>query len=116
MVKYSSELKAEVVSEYLQGDISISLLSKKRNLPRIQVGRWIQNFREAQTLLNEEELSLWRKAFNQYGIEALKPHPKGRKTKVKHNKKKLRKLVNKNEILKKSITLFGTSKDERKHK
>ncbi|CDI59338.1 Transposase [Lactobacillus helveticus CIRM-BIA 951] len=45
MVKYSSELKAEVVSEYLQGDISISLLSKKRNLPRIQVGRWIQNFR-----------------------------------------------------------------------
>ena len=57
MVKYSSELKAEVVSEYLQGDISISLLSKKRNLPRIQVGRWIQNFREAQTLLNEEELN-----------------------------------------------------------
>lgn len=116
MVKYSSELKAEVVSEYLQGDISISLLSKKRNLPRIQVCRWIQNFREAQTLLNEEELSLWRTAFNQYGIEALKPHPKGRKTKVKHNKKKLRKLVNKNEILKKSMTLFGTSKDERKHK
>lgn len=116
MVKYSSELKAEVVSEYLQGDISISLLSKKRNLPRIQVGRWIQNFREAQTLLNEEQLSLWRTAFNQYGIEALKPHPKGRKTKVKHNKKKLRKLVNKNEILKKSMTLFGTSKDERKHK
>lgn len=30
--------------------------------------------------------------------EALKPHPKGRKTKVKHNKKKLRKLVNNNEI------------------
>nr|WP_241782171.1 hypothetical protein [Latilactobacillus sakei] len=23
----------------------MSLLSKKRNLPRIQVGRWIQNFR-----------------------------------------------------------------------
>ena len=29
---------------------------------------------------------------------SLEPHPKGRKTKVKHNKKKLRKLVNKNEI------------------
>ncbi|NMV49549.1 helix-turn-helix domain-containing protein [Lactobacillus reuteri] len=177
MVKYSSELKAEVVSEYLQGDISISLLSKKRNLPRIQVGRWIQNFRLSgadalkrrrvkrsfsvefkvdvinyyqthdETLaevstkfdVNSCQISLWRTAFNQYGIEALKPHPKGRKTKVKHNKKKLRKLVNKNEIdqlreeltkknqelydakleneiLKKSMTLFGTSKDERKHK
>ena len=169
MVKYSSELKAEVVSEYLQGDISISLLSKKRNLPRIQVGRWIQNFRlsgadalkrrrvkrsfsvefkvdvinyyqthdetlaevSAKFDVNSCQISLWRTAF--------KPHPKGRKTKVKHNKKKLRKLVNKNEIdqlreeltkknqelydakleneiLKKSMTLFGTSKDERKHK
>lgn len=172
MVKYSSELKAEVVSEYLQGDISISLLSKKRNLPRIQVGRWIQNFRLSgadalkrsfsvefkvdvinyyqthdETLaevsvkfdVNSCQITLWRTAFNQYGIEALKPHPKGRKTKVKHNKKKLRKLVNKNEIdqlreeltkknqelydakleneiLKKSMTLFRTSKDERKHK
>jgi len=177
MVKYSSELKAEVVSEYLQGDISISLLSKKRNLPRIQVGRWIQNYRlsgadalkrrrvkrsfsvefkvdvinyyqthdetlaevSAKFDVNSCQISLWRTAFNQYGIEALKPHPKGRKTKVKHNKKKLRKLVNKNEIdqlreeltkknqelydekleneiLKKSMTLFGTSKDERKHK
>ena len=154
MVKYSSELKAEVVSEYLQGDISISLLSKKRNLPRIQVGRWIQNFRlsgadalkrrrvkrrfsvefkvdvinyyqthdenlaevSAKFDVNSCQISLWRTAFNQYGIEALKPHPKGRKTKVKHNKKKLRKLVNKNEILKKSMTLFETSKDERKHK
>lgn len=66
--------------------------------------------------VNSYQISLWRTAFNQYGIEALKPHPKGRKTKVKHNKKKLRKLVNKNEILKKSMTLFGTSKDERKHK
>ncbi|MCT0486972.1 transposase [Lactococcus cremoris] len=89
--------------------------------------------------LNSCQVILWRTAFNQYGIETLKPHPKGRKIKVKHNKKKLRKLVNKNEIdqlreeltkknqelydaelengiLKKSMTLFGTSKDERKHK
>ncbi|WP_063845750.1 helix-turn-helix domain-containing protein [Lactiplantibacillus plantarum] len=172
MVKYSSELKAEVVSEYLQGDISISLLSKKRNLPRIQVGRWIQNFRlsgadalkrrrvkrsfsvefkvdvinyyqthdetlaevSAKFDVNSCQISLWRTAFNQYGIEALKPHPKGRKTlkphpkgrktKVKHNKKKLRKLVNKNEIdqlreelTKKNQELYDAKlEDERKHK
>ncbi|MCG0678803.1 hypothetical protein IMAU80009_03496 [Lactiplantibacillus plantarum] len=48
--------------------------------------------------VNSCQISLWRTAFDQYGIEALKPHPKDRKTKVKHNKKKLRKLVNKNEI------------------
>ncbi len=104
--------------------------------PRIQVGRWIQNFRferrksskrrrvkrsfsvefkvdvinyyqtHDETLAKYPQKltsilvksSLWRTAFNQYGIESLKPHPKGRKTKVKHKKKKLRKLVNKNEI------------------
>ncbi|KRL44950.1 hypothetical protein FD29_GL000920 [Companilactobacillus mindensis DSM 14500] len=72
-------------------------------------------------------------------MEALKSHPKGRKPKVKLDKKKLRNLVNKNEvdrlreelakknkelhdtklendILKKSMTLFGTSKGERKRK
>ena len=48
--------------------------------------------------VNSCQISLWRTAFNQYGIETLKPYPKGRKTKVKHNRKKLRKLVNKNEI------------------
>lgn len=161
MVKYSSELKAEVVSEYLQGDISISLLSKKRNLPRIQVGRWIQNFRlsgadalkrrrvkrsfsvefkvdvinyyqthdetlaevSAKFDVNSCQISLWRTAFNQYGIEALKPHPKGRKTKVKHNQKKLRKLVNKNEIdqlreelTKKNQELYGLLCQESGHK
>ena len=177
MVKYSSTLKAEVVGEYLRGNISISLLSKQHNLPRKQVGTWIQNYRLSgvsalkrkrgkrnssaefkvnvinyyqthdETLaevaakfdVNPCQISIWRTDFNQYGIEALKSHPKGRKPKVKHNKKKLRKLADKNEvdrlreelakkdqelydtkleneILKKSVTLFGTSKGEEKRK
>lgn len=89
--------------------------------------------------VNSCQISAWKAAFSQYGMEALKSHPKGRKPKVKLDKKKLRNLVNKNEvdrlreelakknkelhdtklendILKKSMTLFGTSKGERKRK
>lgn len=69
----------------------------------------------------------------------MKPRPKGRPTKMKRNKKQLRQLVNKSEverlreelaeknkelydtklerdILKKSVTLFGPSKGNEKHK
>lgn len=43
-------------------------------------------------------ISPWRAAFDKYSIEGLKPYQKGRKPKVKHDKKKLRHLVNKNEL------------------
>lgn len=42
--------------------------------------------------------SVWRRVFNKCGMEALKSHQKGRKSKVKHDKKKLRHLVNKNKL------------------
>ena len=85
------------------------------------------------------QISLWRSQFKRDGIEALKPHPKGRPSKVKHTKKRLRRLTNKTEverlkeelakksqelydtklerdILKKSLALFGPSKAKRKRK
>lgn len=83
------------------------------------------------------QVSIWRSQFERGGIKALEPHPKGRKSKVKHTKKQLRHLANKTEverlkeelakknqelydtklerdILKKSLTLFGPSKQNRK--
>lgn len=85
------------------------------------------------------QISIWRSQFKRGGIEALKPHSKGRPSKVKHSKKQLRhraqqaeldrlkeELAQKNQelydmklerdILKKSLTLFGPSKPERKRK
>ena len=85
------------------------------------------------------QISIWRSKFKRDGIKALKPHPKGRLSKVKHTKKQLRHLANKTEverlkeelakkdqelydtklerdILKKSLTLFGPSKPNRKPK
>ena len=85
------------------------------------------------------QISLWRSQFEQDGIKALQPHPKGRLPKVKHSKKQLRHFADKTEverlkeelakknqelydaklerdILKKSLTLFGPSKPEKKPK
>ena len=85
------------------------------------------------------QISIWRSQFERDGIKALKPHPKGRPSKMKHTKKQLRHLANKTEIdrlkeelarknqelydtklerdiLKKSLTLFGLSKPSRKPK
>ena len=85
------------------------------------------------------QVSCWRSLFNQGGIKALEPHPKGRPPKVKHTKKQLHHLANKTEverlkeelakknqelydtkmerdILKKSLSLFGSSTPDRKPK
>ena len=85
------------------------------------------------------QVSIWCSQFKRDGIEALKPHPKGRPSKVKHPKKQVRHLANKTEVerlkeelakknqelydtmlerdlLKKSLSLFGPSKPDRKHK
>lgn len=114
---FTAEFKIDVINYYQTHDETLAEVSAKFDV-------------------NSCQISFWRTAFNQYGIEALKSHPKGRKSKLKHDKKKLRKLVNKNEvdrlreelakknqelydtkpennILKKSMTLFGTSKGEK---
>ncbi|WP_242449293.1 helix-turn-helix domain-containing protein [Lactiplantibacillus plantarum] len=45
MVKYSSSLKAKIVGEYLQGNISAKGIAEKYYLPRRQVAHWIQRYR-----------------------------------------------------------------------
>ncbi|NMV55882.1 helix-turn-helix domain-containing protein [Lactobacillus reuteri] len=85
------------------------------------------------------QVSAWRTQFKRDGITALKPHPKGRPSKVKRTKKQIRQLANKSEVeqlkeelakknqelyntklerdlLKKSLSLFGPSKPGRKPK
>ena len=77
------------------------------------------------------QISLWRSQFKRDGIEALKPHPKGRPSKVKHtNKTEVERLKEElakksqelydtkleRDILKKSLALFGPSKAKRKRK
>ena len=44
------------------------------------------------------QVSRWRSQFERDGIAALKPHPKGRPSKVKHTKKQARQLANKSEL------------------
>lgn len=117
---FSAEFKIYVINYYQTHDETLAEVSARFDVNKCQI-------------------SSWRTAFNKHGIEALKSHPKGRKSKVKNDKKKLRHLINKNEldqlreelakknqelydtklendILKKSMTLFGTSKDAKKHK
>ncbi len=52
------------------------------------------------------QISIWRSQFERNGIAALKPHPKGRPSKVKRTKKQVRQLANKNELerLKEELT------------
>lgn len=117
---FTVEFKLDVIDYYQTHDESLAEVSAKFNVRACQI-------------------SNWRTSFNRDGIEALRPRPKGRPSKMKHNKKQLRQLINKSEnerlreelakknkelydtklerdILKKSMTLFGPSKGNEKHK
>lgn len=177
MVKYQPELKALIVGQYLNANLSISELAKKHDVPKRQIFSWIQNYQLGGTKTlkgrttrrkfsttfklnvidyyqtHDESLatvaakydilacqiSIWRTKFSCNGIEALKPHQKGRPSKVKRKKKTISapvkqseveqlraELIQKNkelyeirlenDIIKKSIALFGPSKDDVKPK
>ncbi|QLL78502.1 helix-turn-helix domain-containing protein [Ligilactobacillus saerimneri] len=85
------------------------------------------------------QISVWLSQFQTGGIEALKPHRKGRKPQMTHSKNKIRHLAGKTEverlkeelaqknkelrqtklerdILKKSLALFGPSRPNKKHR
>ena len=178
MSKYSSEFKAQIVSDYLKGKSSTEL-ANYYHVPRRRINKWIQLFRlngpeslkrrrhnrvftqdfklivinyyqtheessaevGAKFDLLSSQVSHWVTIFQRDGIEALKPHQKGRPSKVnkKHNPKYLRHLAEENEIdrlkeelakknqelhetkleleiTKKSLTLFGPSKHAPKYK
>ena len=76
---FSAEFKLDVINYYQTHDETLAEVSAKFDV-------------------NSCQISAWKAAFSQYGMEALKSHPKGRKPKVKLDKKKLRNLVNKNEV------------------
>ena len=177
MTKYKSELKAQIVHEYLSTSQSTNDLSKKYQINGRRIAEWVQGYQlrginalekrrhkrifTADFKLNvidyyqthedstaevaarfnilTAQVSRWRSQFERDGIAALKPHPKGRPSKVKHTKKQARQLANKSElerlkeeltkknqelyetkmerdILKKSLSLFGPSKPGRKPK
>ncbi|AWD62238.1 helix-turn-helix domain-containing protein [Limosilactobacillus reuteri] len=177
MVKYKSELKAQIVHEYLSTSQSAYDLSKKYQINRREIAKWVQRYRlnginglkrrrQKRTFTTDFKLnvidyyqthedsmaevaarfdilaaqvSAWRTQFKRDGITALKPHPKGRPSKVKRTKKQIRQLANKSEVeqlkeelakknqelyntklerdlLKKSLSLFGPSKPGRKPK
>ncbi|MDC7953323.1 transposase [Liquorilactobacillus mali] len=177
MTKYSSKLKAEVVSVYLNSNLNASEVASKYDLPGRQVRKWIQlyklggvetfNRKRHKRYFSSEfkldvidyyqthddslaivvtkydilaaQISIWRKVFIRDGIMGLRSHPKGRPSKMKRKKKQVRQLEKQselerlraelvkkkqelyntkleNDILKKSMTLFGPSKDVKKHK
>ncbi|MCH4056794.1 MAG: helix-turn-helix domain-containing protein [Lactobacillaceae bacterium] len=117
--KFSLEFKSSVINYYQTHEEALADVAAKYDLLPSQI-------------------SLWQTAFIKDGIDALRPHPKGRSAKMK-NKKQVRQVLAKNEverlrqklaekdqelydtklerdILKKSLTLFGPSKDDEKHK
>lgn len=177
MVKYKSELKAQIVHEYLSTSQSTNALSEKYQINRREIAKWIQRYRlngvaafkrrrHKRTFTTDFKLNVidyyqthedsmtevaarfdvltaqvsrWRSQFERDGITALKPHPKGRPSKMKYTKKQARQLANKSELerlkeelakknqelydtkldrdlLKKSLSLFGPSKPRRKPK
>lgn len=177
MTKYHSELKALIVGQYLNDNVSVTELAKKHDIPKRQIQRWIQSYQlggigtlkrrqnkrtfstafklsvidyyqtHDESLANVAakydvlgcQISSWRTKFSHDGVEALQPHQKGRPSKVKQKKKptsapvkqseveqlraaliqKNRELYEtrlENDILKKSIALFGPSKDDVKPK
>ena len=177
MTKYKTELKTQIVQEYLSTSQSTNDLSKKYQISRRRIAEWIQRYQlrgidalkkrrhkrifttdfklnvidyyqthedsmaevAARFDILTAQVSSWRSQFERDGITALKPHPKGRPSKVKHTKKQARQLANKSElerlkeelakknqelydtkmerdILKKSLSLFGPSKPGRKPK
>lgn len=117
---FTSDFKLNVIDYYQTHEDSMTKVAARFNILAAQV-------------------STWRSQFVRGGITALKPHPKGRPSKVKHTKKQVRQLAQKSEldrlkeelakknqelydtklerdILKKSLSLFGPSKPERKPK
>lgn len=177
MTKYSPELKAQIIHEYLSNSISYRTLERKYNINHCLIVKWIQRYKSQgiDALKNRRkkrefsvdfklnvidyyqthedsmacvafkfdllpsQVSIWYSQFKLDGIEALKPHPKGRPSKVKHTKKQVHHLSNKTEVerlkeelakknaelydiklerdlLKKSLSLFGPSKPDKKRK
>lgn len=120
---FTLDFKLAVINYYQTHEESLAEVGTKFNLLPSQIGLWIR-------------------AFQSDGIEALKPHQKGRPPKVhkkQHNQKHWRHLSEKNEvdrlkeelakknqelhetkleleITKKSLSLFGPSKHVPKHK
>ena len=45
MVKYKSELKAQIVHEYLSTSQSTNALSEKYQINRREIAKWIQRYR-----------------------------------------------------------------------
>lgn len=118
--KFSTDFKLSVIDYYQTHDESLAAVATKYDILACQI-------------------SVWRTGFNRDGVEALRSHQKGRPAKVKRKKKstsspekqneveRLRaELIQKNkelyetrlenDILKKSMALFGPSKDDAKHK
>lgn len=118
--KFSTDFKLSVIDYYQTHDESLATVATKYDILACQI-------------------SIWRTKFNCDGVEVLRSHQKGRPTKVKRKKKltsspekqneveRLRaELIQKNkelyeirlenDILKKSMALFGPSKDDAKHK
>lgn len=117
---FSAEFKCNVINYYQTHDESLAEVAGKYNILAGQI-------------------CVWRKTFIQDGYSGLEPHPKGRPTKMKRHKKQIRQLEKQsevdrlrrelaqkdqelyntkleNDILKKSMTLFGSSKDVKKPK
>ena len=117
MVKYSSSLKAKIVGEYLQGNISAKGIAEKYYLPRRQVAHWIQRYRlsgvdslKRRNVKREfsAELQL-RQLVNKSEVERLREE-------LAEKNKELYDTKLERDILKKSVTLFGPSKGNEKHK
>jgi transposase len=117
---FSSEFKLNVIDYYQTHDDSLTVVAIKYGI-----------------LANQ--ISIWRKKFISDGIEGLRNHPKGRPSQMKSKQKQVQRLKKQseieylraelvkknqelyhtkleNDILKKSMTLFGPSKDVKKHK
>lgn len=177
MVKYNPKLKALIIGQYFNDNVSVAKLAKRYDVPEQRIWPWIQRYqlggidtfkrrknkREFSTAFKltvidyyqthdeslaqiaakydvlSSQISIWRNKLNRDGFEALLPHQKGRPSKVKRKKKpisapenaseveRLRaELIQKNkqlydaklenDILKKSMALFGPLKDDAKHK
>lgn len=118
--KFSAEFKWNVINYYQTHDESLAEVAGKYNVLACQI-------------------CTWRQTFIRDGYSGLEPRPKGRPTKMKHSKKEIRQLEKQselerlrselaqknqelydtkleNDILKKSMTLFGPSKDVKKPK
>ena len=144
----SSQIRWWVQHYNLNGGDSFKRRREKRKFTadfKLSVVDYYQTHEESTTEVASRfdilpsQVSIWCSKFRQDGIEALKPLPKGRPSKMKRTKKQIRHLSQKNEvkrlkeelakknqelydtrlerdILKKSLTLFGSSKPDKKRK